>query len=105
METGSEPPREVSGLLQPKLMILPVSITVDVTWAVSRANRSFTFKAPKPNTKTTHKGMCLKPQAVPARGKKPACFVLKKLDALCDGNPPNVHKIWPERTEQLRSSH
>ena len=61
--------------------------------------------ASEPNTKTTRKGMCLKPQAVPAQGKKPACFVLKKLDALCDGNPPNVHKIWPERTEKLRSSH
>ena len=41
METGSEPPREVSRLLQPKLMILPVSITVDVTWAVSRAPGGF----------------------------------------------------------------
>ena len=49
--------------------------------------------------------MCLKPQAVPARGKKPACFVLKKLNALCDGNPPNVQKIWPDQTEKLRSSH
>ena len=24
---------------------------------------------------------------------------------LCDGNPPNVQKIWPDRTETLRSSH
>ena len=30
-------------------------------------------KVPKPNTKTTPKGMCLKRQAVPLRGKKTAC--------------------------------
>ena len=34
-----------------------------------------------------------------------ACFVLNKLNALCDGNPPNVQKIWPDWTENLCSSH
>ena len=48
-------------------MILLVSTTIDVTWAVWRANRPFTFKVPRPNTKTTQKGMCLKPQVVPVR--------------------------------------
>ena len=48
--------------------------TIDVTWAVWRANRPFTFKVPKPNTKTTQKGMCLKPRSVPERGKKTARF-------------------------------
>ena len=48
-------------------MIFLVSTTIDVTWADWRANRPFAFKVPRPNTKTTQKGMCLKPQVVPVR--------------------------------------
>ena len=56
-----------------KLMILLVSTTIDLTWAFRRANRLFTFKVPKPNTKTTKTEMRLKPQAVQEGGKKTAC--------------------------------
>ena len=50
---------------------------------LSKASLPFTLKAPKRNTKTTRKVMCLKPQAVPARGKKPyraAKFTKNKSD-------------------------
>ena len=55
-------------------MILPASTTIDLTWAVWRANRPSTFKVPRPKTKTTQKGMRLKPRSVPERGKKTARF-------------------------------
>ena len=37
----------------------------------------------------------------------PGCEMLwaRETSTLCDGNPLNVHKIWPERTETLHSSH
>ena len=51
------------------------------------------------------RGGCVWNLKLPVRGKKPECSVLNKLYALCDGNPPNVQKVWPDQTEKLRSSH
>ena len=56
----------------------------------------------KPAIVLEERGGCVWNLKLPVRGKKPACSVLNKLYALCDGNPPNVQKVWPDQTEKLR---
>ena len=92
---------------------LQESITSDGVWfwVRSRTNRLAIFKAWEPKAKLLRSSWnwnLVKPSyhslAIHCAKSAEQHWLLVGA-TLCDGNPPNVHKIWPERTETLHSSH
>ena len=80
-------------------------------WVLLRTNRLAMFKAWEPKAKLLRSSWnwnLVKPSyhslAIHCAKSAERHWLLVGA-TLCNGNPPNVHKIWPERTEKLHSSH